>query len=152
LDLGETGYFYSDAAYEASDANGKQVLDDLNAKLDFKPTKGNSIDVKLTDDDKEYCVRVFNEKSRNHFSIGTAVRVVSSKNVDIGNGVADSCDYVAGGQPTVYSGGAVPGAREDILSTSGTFNVDSNAVRLDIAVIGPGGSGNGYCGGGGGAY
>jgi len=152
LDLGETGYFYSDAAYETSDANGKQVLDDLNAKLDFKPTKGNSIDVKLTDDDKEYCVRVFNEKSRNHFSIGTAVRVVSSKNVDIGNGVADSCDYVAGGQPTVYSGGAVPGAREDILSTSGTFNVDSNAVRLDIAVIGPGGSGNGYCGGGGGAY
>lgn len=152
VELSDTGYFYSDAAYEASDAAGKQILDDLNAKLDFKPTKGNSIDVKLTDDDKEYCVRVFNEKSRNHFSIGTAVRVVSSQNVDIGNGAGDSCSYVAGGQPTVYSGGAVPGAREDVFSTSQTFEVDPNAVRLDVAVIGPGGSGNGNCGGGGGAF
>ncbi|MEP6710403.1 MAG: prepilin-type N-terminal cleavage/methylation domain-containing protein [Candidatus Saccharibacteria bacterium] len=117
----------------------------MNANLDFKPTQGNIVDVKATSDGQEFCIRVYNSKSRIYNSAFNAYQISSSKTVDNGDG---SCSYNT--PPTVYSGGAVPGAYETVYTVNDTYVWPTNAAKVEVAVIGAGGNGAIACGGGGG--
>lgn len=147
----DDGYHYS------NELENDPTIKALNSQLDFKPTRDNIIDVKTTSNGKEYCIRVYNEKAKAWNNPFNAYEVSSSRDI---TGGFNSCEYEEGAEPTVYSGGAIPGAYEEIFSpanNSPTLQYDWTAhaatdgtlpERIEIAIIGAGGAGNGYCGGG----
>lgn len=153
LDLNETGYFYSEEAYANSDEEGKERLQELLNQLEFTPTKGSAVDVRILEDGREYCIRVYNPKASKFTNAFNAYTVSSSENVvsDVdGDTGTPSCEYKEGRSPTVYAGGAIPGAYETLYDANDTYFWPDQATRVEVAVIGAGGNGNGNCGGSGG--
>ena len=149
----DDGYHYS------NELENDATINALNKQLDFKPTRDNIIDVKTTGDGKEYCIRVYNEKAKVWNNPFNGYEIASSRDV---TGGFNSCEYKEGAEPTVYSGGAIPGAYEEVFwvaNNSPTLQYDWAAhastdgtlpERVEVAVIAGGGNGNGFCGGGGG--
>ncbi len=145
----DDGYFYSDNAL-ASGGQSADIINELNAQLDFKPTKGNTIDVKLTDDGKEFCIRVYNEQDLKYNTAFNAYTRESSTSV---NNEQGSCTYREGQSPTVYAGGAIPGAYETVYNENNTYTWPTGsreATHIEVVVIAAGGNGGHQCGGGGG--
>ena len=140
----------------AGASNTAKAMKAYEKALDFKITQGDIVDVKATDDGKEYCIRAYNPKSYIYNNAFNA-KSFSSKNVAFSTD-GMSCDYIT--PPTVYSGGAIPGAYETIYPTPGTYTYTwpeqdvsggaASSVKIEAVMIGAGGSGAGACGGSGG--
>lgn len=144
----------------ADDSSGAsseaQAMKAYEKTLDFKITKGDIVDVKATNDAKEYCIRAYNPKSRIYNNAFNA-KSFSSRTVSFSSD-GTACEYTT--PPTVYSGGAIPGAYETIYTIPGTYtyvwpdqDVGGNAassVKIEAVAIAAGGKGASACGGSGG--
>jgi prepilin-type N-terminal cleavage/methylation domain-containing protein len=144
----DDGYHYSESAVAAG-GQSADIVNQLNEKLKFTPTRGNVIDVRPTNDGKEYCIRVYNQKDLKYNNAFNAYKRESSKKV---NNTVSSCEYNEGQSPTVYAGGAVPGAYETVYNSNGTYSwpLSPQPTRIEVVIVGAGGNGGGQCGGGGG--
>lgn len=144
----DDGYHYSESAVAAG-GQSADIINQLNERLKFTPTRGNVIDVRPTNDGKEYCIRVYNAKDLKYNNAFNAYKRESSKKI---NNTVSSCEYLEGQSPTVYAGGAVPGAYETVYNSNGTYTwpLSPQPTRVEVVVVGAGGNGGGQCGGGGG--
>lgn len=133
----DDGYYTGDA----DNCGAGEVLEELNAELEFSPSGDNCLDVRLADSGREFCIRSYNPRAETYNSVFNAYTLTSLNDID-----GADCQY----ETTLYSGGAVPGAFEEVYTSNATHTTQAGIVRIEVAVIGAGGSGNGRCGGGGG--